>query len=230
MRTGLGRAGAAAVTAALMAAGCSASGGSGSSASRSASVVLPAVQAAVKTARSVHVTGNVTAASQAISLDLSFVGNTGLAGTMTVNGAAFGLLARAGQTFIKVNAAFLTMAKAPASACRTKCGKYVQVPAAEARTITGALTMTGLITNMFGQIPASARSSSVHFTPGTYDGQPALSFSHDGYTLEVAAKGKPYPLAISGRNGQYLDFSGWNSVTLPPAPSGSQVVNLSGLG
>jgi hypothetical protein len=70
----------------------------------------------------------------------------------------------------------------------------------------------------------------VRFTPGNYDGEPALRFSHDGYTLIVAGKGTPYPLAISGRNGEYLDFSDWNGVTLPPPPAASQLVNLSEIG
>jgi hypothetical protein len=218
---------AAAVTGVLMAAGCA---GAARSGSRAASALLPAVQAAVKSARSVHIAGSVTSASQAIALDVSFVGNGGLAGTMAVNGASFGLLTRSGQTYIKVNAAFLRTAKAPAAACVTICGKFVEVPAADAQTITGALSMRGLIQNMFGQIPASARSSSVKFTPCRYDGQPALRFSHDGYTLVVAGKGTPYPLAISGRNGEYLDFSDWNDVTLPPAPPASQLVHLSEIG
>jgi hypothetical protein len=231
MRNRLMRAASAAVAVSgvLMAAGCAAAAGSGTS-GRAASALLPAVQAAVKSARSVHITGSVTSGSQAITLDVSFVGNGGLAGTMAVNGASFGLLTRSGQTYIKVNAAFLQAARAPAAACMTICGKFVEVPAADAQTITGALSMRGLIQKMFGQIPASARRSSVQFTPGTYDGQPALRFSHDGYTLEVAGKGTPYPLAISGRNGEYLDFSDWNDATLPPAPTASQLVKLSELG
>jgi hypothetical protein len=231
MRNRLARAAAvgAAVTGVLMAAGCAAAVGPGT-AGRAASALLPAVQAAVKSARSVHITGSVTSASQAITLDVSFAGNGGLAGTMAVNGASFGLLTRSGQTYIKVNAAFLRTAKAPAAACTTICGKFVEVPAADAQTITGALSMRGLIQNMFRQIPAAARSSSVRFTPGNYDGEPALRFSHDGYTLIVAGKGTPYPLAISGRNGEYLDFSDWNDVTLPPPPAASQLVNLSEIG
>jgi hypothetical protein len=232
MRSGFVRAAAAAVAAlaGLSAAACSSAGSSAPSAARPASAVLSEVQAAVKSAQSVHMTGNVTSGSQSVSFDLSFVGASGLAGTMTVSGASLGLLTVAGQTYIKINSSFLVLAKAPASACAKVCGKYVKVPAADAQSITGALSMTGLIEGIFGKLPAPANTSKDDFVPATYNGQPVLQFKHAGYSLDVARSGKPYPLAITTPNGEYLDFSDWNAVTLPAPPPASQVVTLSQLG
>jgi hypothetical protein len=231
MRSGFVRAAVAAIAAlaGLSAAACS-SPGSGTSGVRPASALLPEVQAAVKSAQSVHMTGNVTSGSQAVSFDLTFVGASGLAGTMTVGGASLGLLTVAGQTYIKINSSFLALAKAPASDCKKVCGKYVKVPASDAQSITGALSMTGLIEGIFSKLPATAKTSKVDFVPATYQGQPVLQFKHAGYSLDVARNGKPYPLAITAPNGEYLDFSDWNAVTLPTPPPASQVVTLGQLG
>lgn len=217
-----------AVLAGLAAVACSSSGSPSSS--RQASVILPAVRSAIKSAKSVHMTGSVTSGSEAITIDLSFVGADGLSGIMTVNGASLGLLTVGGQTYIKINSSFLTLAKAPTSVCKVVCGKYVQLPTSDAQSITGELSMTGLINGLFDKLPSSAKASSVHFVPATYQGQPVLALRHAGFTLDVAAKGKPYPLAITGTNGEYLDFSDWNSAALPAAPPSSQLVNLSQLG
>ncbi len=193
-------------------------------------MVLPAVRSAIKSAKSVHMTGSVTSDSQLITIDLSFIGADGLSGTMAVNGATLGLLAVGGRTYIKINSSFLTLAKVPASVCKVVCGKYVQVPKGDAQSITGELSMTGLINGLFDKLPSSAKTSSVDFAPGTYQGQPVLALRHAGFVLDVAAQGKPYPLAITGTDGEYLDFSDWNSATLPAAPPSSQLVNLSQLG
>jgi hypothetical protein len=233
MRTGFVRSGAAAVAAAaaLMAAACGGSSGSGKpSGDKPASVLLPEINSAVKSAQSVHMTGSVKSGSQTVAFNLSFVGNTGLSGTMTVNGASLGLLSSAGKTYIKINSAFLTLAKAPASVCKILCGKYVELSSADAQSITGTLSMTSLVNGIFGKLPASTKDKNVDFVPGTYQGQSVLTFKKDGYSLDVASSGKPYPLAITAPDGEYLDFSQWNSVTLPAPPAAKDMVNLNQLG
>lgn len=209
-------------------AACSGSGAS--SGNKPASVVLPEVQSAVKSAKSVHMTGRVVSGSQTVTFDLSFVGTSAVYGTMAVSGASFGLLTLSGQTYIKINASFLTLAKAPASVCSVVCGKYVQVPAVDAESITGTLSMGGLMNGIFGKIPASAKSSKVNFVPATYHGQSVLQLKRSGYSIEVASSGTAYPLAITAPNDEYLDFSDWNSVSLPTLPPSSEIVNLSQLG
>jgi hypothetical protein len=114
--------------------------------------------------------------------------------------------------------------------CRRVCGKYVQVPVADAQAMTGVLSMTGLIDRLFGSLPSLAKTSGGYFGPAIYQGQSALQFRDRGYSMEVARTGTPYPLAITAPNGQYLDFSDWNAVTLPSPPPASELVRLSQLG
>lgn len=230
MHRGIVRVGIAIATAVgvSMVAACSGSGSAAPPAGKAATAVLPQITAAVRSASSVHMTGTVTSGSQTITLSISFAGSGGMAGTMTVNGANLGVLATNGQTYVKINPSFLALAKAPASACKQICGKYVQVPAADAQSITGALSMSGLIDGVFGKLPHAV--SGQYFVPGTYQGQSVLEFRQHGYTLIVAGHGKPYPLAITAPHGEYLDFSDWNAVTPPAPPPASQTVKIGALG
>jgi len=214
----------------LLVAGCGSSSSSPSnSGGKSAADVLPAMQSAVKAAQSVHMNGSVISGSEKIAIDLSFARSSDLAGTIGVNGASFYVLSLSGKTYVKLDASFLKFAKAPASACSVICGKYVQLPASSASQITGSLSMSGIANQMFGKIPASTKSSSVQFVPATYNGQQVLRFVGDGYTLDVAKTGKPYPVVILGPQGESIAFSNWNSVTLPSPPPASQIISLSKL-
>jgi hypothetical protein len=120
MRSALVRAAAAAVAGLLVPACASADAGR-PSAAKPPSALRREVQAAVRSAHSVHMTGSVlTTRSQHVTFDLSFVGTSGLAGTMTVNGARLGLISVGGQTYIKISSSFLALAKAPAT-CAGAC-------------------------------------------------------------------------------------------------------------
>jgi hypothetical protein len=49
-----------------------------------------------------------------------------------------------------------------------------------------------------------------------------------GGTVYVAAQGTPYPLRlVKGSN--RVDFTQWNSATIPPLPPANQVIDLSKL-
>jgi len=228
MRFIRGAAAAIAVSAGLLVAGCG--GGGSSSTTKTAADVVPAMQKAVKDAHSVHMVGSVSSGSQKIAINLSFSGQSDLSGTIGVNGAHFTVLSLAGKTYIKLDAAFLRFAKAPASACKVICGKYVALPASSASQITGQLSMRGISQQMFDKIPASVKSSKVKFVPATFQGQPVLRGHGDGYTLDVKRTNPPYPVAILGPNQQSIVFSNWNSVTMPSPPPANEIVSLSSLG
>jgi hypothetical protein len=185
------------------------------------------MQSAVKSAKSVHMTGSVMSGSQRITFDLSFYGRSDASGAFNDGLGKFSLLAVGGATYIKANAAFLKLAKAPASACRTLCGKYIKLPAASAGQLTGSLSMSSLTTQMFGSLPASVtKDTSDLFVRASYGGHPVLKFTGGGYTIEVAGTGPAYPLLITGSAGDSLAFSQWNAVPAPVAPPASQVVNI----
>jgi len=198
--------------------------------SKATAELMPQVQAAVKSATSVHMAGVVTAGSQTATIDMSFSGNS-LAGRIGINGQSLNVLSLNGRTFIKLDAAFLQAAQAPALVCARVCGKYLELPAASASQITGPLIMQQLLSRIFSNknMSSSAARACV-FSPATLKGQPVLQCLLAEDTVDVAAHGQPYPVYVSGPSGEYASFSDWNAVTLPAAPSGSQVVSIPNLG
>jgi hypothetical protein len=205
--------------------------GSAPAASKTSEKLMPQVQAAARSATSVHVTGMVTEGSQTVTMDVSLSGSS-MAGSMAVNGATFYILSLNGKTFIKINAAFLQqIAKAPAGVCAAICGKYVEIPGASASQIMGSISMQQLMLQIFNNRNiSSAASTGCVFSPATVNGQPVLQCHQAPYTVDVAAHGKPYLLDISGPHGEHIAFSDWNAATLPGPPPASQVISIPNLG
>jgi hypothetical protein len=198
--------------------------------SKASAKLMPQMQAAIEGATSVHMAGTVDDGSQVITIDMSFSGPA-MAGTVGSNGGSFDFLVLNGKTFVKLDATFLKHAKAPPSVCAKVCGKYVEIPAASASQITGALSMHQLMSHVFSNKSiSSAAASGCVFSPATVNGRLVLQCLDGGYTVDVAAHGKPYPVYLTGPHGQRIEFSDWNAVTLPAAPPASQVVSIPNLG
>lgn len=214
------------LSAGLALAGC----GSSQPGSKTAAQLIPEIVAAAESATSAHISGSGTYGSQNLVIDVSFSGGSA-AGSVGNNGQSFYFLSLNGKTYIKLDPTFLKMANAPASACAKVCGKYVQIPAAEATQITGSLSLHKLLTQAFdNKNTKDAEQSGCVFAPATVNGQHVLQCSQGGYTLDVAAHGKPYPVYLTGPNGEQLSFSNWNSVTLPAPPPASEVISIPNLG
>ena len=198
--------------------------------SKPAAQIVPELQEAANTAASVHVTGAVMSSRQTTTFDIGINGGS-VAGYLGAYGTRFYVWSQNGQSYVKLNAAFLNLEKAPASLCATICGKYVQLPASSAGQITGLLSMQQLDKQIFiTSAMSSVASSGCVFSPATRAGRSVLQCRQGAYTLDVAAHGQPYLVYWSGPNGQHLAFSEWNSVVLPSAPPSSQVVSASALG
>jgi hypothetical protein len=198
--------------------------------SEPAAQVVPEIQAAANAATSVHVAGSVTQKGQTTTIDVSFLGDS-VAGYLGAYGTTFYVLSEAGNSYVKLNAAYLAVEKAPASLCATICGKYVELSDSGTVEIAELLSMQQLVKEVFNaKAMSSAADSGCVFSPATVNGQSVLQCSQGGYTLDVAAQGQPYLLDWTGPHGQHLVFSDWNSVTLPPLPPASEVVSLSDLG
>ena len=213
-----------ALAAGLAASACSSGGG------QTAAKLMPQVQAAARGATSVQMAGSVPDGKQTATFDVRFNG-TSVAGTLGVNGHSFEVLVVNGVTYIKVDAAFLNAENAPASVCAKVCGKYVQLAASAAGQITRFLSMQALTTDVFSnKNMSSAAGSGCVFSPTTRNGTAVLECRQGGYTLDVAAHGKPYIVYFGGPNGEYIAFSAWNAVRPPAIPSASQVVSVNSLG
>lgn len=196
--------------------------------SKTAAKLIPEIVAAAESATSAHIAGSGPDGSQTVIMDMSFSGSSA-AGTIGINRESFYFLSLNGKTYIKINAAFLQAAKAPPSVCAKVCGKYVEIPASSASQITGSLSLHKILTQAFDNKNTSAAEASGDvFSPATVNGQHVLQVSEGGYTLDVAAHGKPYPLYYTGPHGEHLVFSDWNSATLPASPPASEVVSTLG--
>lgn len=187
----------------------------------SAAKVVPAMQSAVKSATSVHISGSVKQGSQQDTLDMVFQGNDA-SGTVSQGSQAYTILLVAGKAYVKVDQGFLKAANLPASDCNSMCGKYVEVPQSQMSQLTGSLSLASITHQFVSSLPSSVRNDTADvFQKSTFGGQPALKFAQGQYTIVVAGTGTPYLLYISdSSNGSHLTFSQWNSVpplTPPPA-------------
>jgi hypothetical protein len=200
-----------------------------SAAPRSPAQTVAQMRKAVQAASSVHLSGTLRNGGKPIALNLGLVRSGEFSGTLTQNGIPLRLIAAGGKVYVKATAAYLRELKAPASVCSIMCGKYVEVSRAQARSLSGSLSMSALLSSFTGKMPRLRNAGTT--TVAGRKGQVLLG--PDGSRLVVAATGTPYPLQAVGRrsngggqsNGT-LNFSRWNAVARPAAPPASQVVNL----
>jgi hypothetical protein len=218
-------AGSAAVVAVLLVAGCSggssgtATTGGSSPAGVAASAGPPPdpatlgkqVRSATAKATSFHVLAAVTDGGSKISMNMSMTRSGEMSGTMSAN------------SYIKISSGLLKSQHLPSAACALVCGKYLEVPAGQAKGMLNGLDMPSLLRQM-------SATSLTYVRTATVNGQPAWQMrASDGSTVYVAAQGPPYPLRVT-KGVSHADFTQWNAVTIPAPPPASQVVDLSQLG
>jgi hypothetical protein len=196
--------------------------------SRTAAVILPAMEAAMKTASSVHVAETLGSGSEREIIDASFKGSD-VSGSFILGSLNFGFLVVSGTFYVKVSQSYLQALGLPASDCSTACGKYFQPPASSAKKYVDTLNMSLLISEWL-KILKFVRSdnsdlSSV-FVPATLDGQRVLQLRGSGYTFDVTAAGAPYPVLISEPGIGIVRFSEWNSVPPVTAPPVGEIISL----
>jgi hypothetical protein len=229
-------AGSAAVVAVLLVAGCSGGGsgtaGSGGSSSPGVSAsagptpdaaALPKqVKSAMKNATSFHVSAVVTQGGSKVSADMSMARSGEMSGTMSAGQAPVSVLVTQGHAYLKVTSGLLKSQHLPTAACTLICGKYLKVPASQAKSMLNGMDMSSFL----GQVSVPRLS---YVRTVTVNGQPAWQMrASDGSTVYVAAHGPPYPLRMT-KGSSHADFTQWNAVTIPPPPPASQVVDLSEL-
>src|SRR5215831_7114015 len=217
------------VVSALFVAGC---GGGGSGPAGTASAGPPPdpaalgkqVESAVKKAASVHISAALKQGGDNISLNMTMTRSGDMSGGLAVNHAPVVVLVTHGQTYLKVTSALLKLQHLPAAACGRMCGKYLKVPASQAKSMLGGMTLTSLLNPMTSGVPDWTYVRTV-----TVDGQATWQMRDaGGTTAYVAAHGPPYPLRLA-KGSEHLDFTLWNAATIPPPPPASQVVDISQL-
>jgi hypothetical protein len=224
-------AGCAVAASALLAAGCGGSGtGSGSGSPPGAATLGQQMRSAIRNASSVHVSGTAASSSQTVRLNLSLTRAGGMSGTVTLGQAPVTILVTGGKAYTKLTASALQAMHLPISTCGTFCNKYLVLPASDAAGLTGGMGWSQLMNP--STFSGTAKPGTKVTGPFTINGQQAWKVSDSSGTGYVAAHGPAYPLRITAPSGQgvgQIDFTQWNSATIPGPPPASQQGNLSQL-
>jgi hypothetical protein len=210
-------------------AGCG--GGSGSSngeEDKTASQILADARRAATGAGSVHVTGTILDSGTRLKLDLHAGGATG-SGTISFRGSPIQVI-RIGKTlYMKAPASFYTATGANNATASLLDGKWLKASAtqkdfAELAQLTRLEDLLQLTTKPDGKISKSGTS--------TVGGVTVIELKDDkGGSLYIATKGKPYPVALRGKDATSsgnVRFADWGEAVEARAPKGA--VDLGSLG
>jgi len=228
------------LVAAMLVAACGANSGASSSAPSSASVPagssVPAaagsppagavlarqMNSAVAKATSVHIRAALSQGGNPVTTDLSLTRANDMYGQLVYKNAPLTVLVTQGHTYIKVTSATLKALGLPSAACVLMCNKYLKMTAGQSQRMTGGLGWSSTVGSLNSIL-------SLHYAgPATVNGQPAWQMHAGTGAIYVAAQGPAYPLRIVTASDR-VDFTQWNSVTIPPPPPASQVVDISQL-
>ena len=221
--------------------GTTSSPSSSSSSSTTTEAKLPTAAALFDQARksalaaeSAHITGSVTDDGKPMTIDLAGTtdGSNQALELGVGDGAKATILTVAGKYFLLGNDEFWT-SQGGADAAKLLSGKYVNVPAAEAKDF-GDLTIKSLLTDLFGdkEMQASLASTDSKVAKTTVDGADAYSITDkagkEKGELVVSADGKATILQLVGPDDDTgeLAFSEWNKVAKVAAPDPSKVITL----
>ncbi|MGE5135642.1 MAG: hypothetical protein ACM32E_22375 [Gemmatimonadota bacterium] len=221
-------AGCAVAVSALLAAGCG--GGTGSGSAPGAAALARQMRSAIRNATSVHVSGTAAGNGQQVHLNLSLTRAGGMSGTVALGQAQVTILVTGGKAYTKLTPSALSAMHLPISTCGTFCNKYLVLPASDAAGLTGGMGWSQLMNP--STFSGTARPGTKVTGPFTINGQQAWKVSDSSGTGYVAAHGPAYPLRIIAPRGQgpgQIDFTQWNSATIPGSPPASQQVTLSQL-
>ncbi len=206
------------------------SAGNGIAAKAPAQIVNAAI-AATRSARSVHVQGNVTGA-QTLGINLRLRNGTGATGSISENGVSFRIVVVNGGFYFQGDRAFWLKVGHSPTAARLLVGRWLRSNANDAQ-FAGAAKLASIRT----LLPATLANHGT-LTKGataTVGGQPAIAV-HDahGGTIQVATTGRPYVLHVSktGAQSGSLNFDDYNQAFTVVAPkhalNASQLEKLGG--
>lgn len=211
------------VIAVAVVAGCG--GSSSNESTKTATQIVQDATAAVKNVKGVHLTGTFTTAGKrvAVAVDL---GRQAGQGTLNL-GDAHADVARVGDVFyVRGNSAFLKLFAGQAAATllhdRWLSGSTTKPP-------LNAFAQFFSIDSLLKEALAGTTATTLKkLGTRTYKGQKVIAISDPAAheTLLVAASGKPYPVAATGRG--TIEFSNWDKDVKVTAPEGA--TDITGLG
>ncbi len=208
---------------AVVAGGCG--GSSSNESTKTAAQIVRDATAAVNGVKGVHMSGTFTSSGKRVSLTLD-LGQTSGQGTIE-QGAAHADVARIGEvSYIRGNSAFWKLFAGQGAAVllhdRWLSGSTTKPPL---NAFAQFLSIDALLKQAF---KGTASHKLKKLGTRTYKGQKVIAIADpaDHETLLVAAEGKPYPVAATGKG--TIDFSNWDKDVSVTAPKGA--TDITGLG
>lgn len=234
--------GALVLAAALGTAGCT--GGSGPSATTTTSAptsatspasptssftttgeVFTASQKALNAAASAHVKGRIADAGQTMTIDLAGTRDgANQSVTVNLNEGEISILTVGGQFYLKADGAFWKTQGLGTNADKL-AGKYVQMPAAQAKALAD-FSVSGFLSQVFTGKEATAMAKSTAApTQESVDGVSAYVVKDSGTAVYIATD-TLLPVKLTAPNGAgTLEFSEWNAVKPFTAPAAGDIVD-----
>src|SRR3954470_13116345 len=219
------------VLAATMAfvAGCGGGSGSGNGEEdKTAGRILADARSAATAAGTVHVTGTIRDSGTPLTLDLRAGDRTG-SGTITFRGSPVRVI-RIGQTlYIRAPETFYAATGADSATATLLAGKWLKASATQKdfgqlAQLTRLKDLLALTTKPDGAVSKGGTS--------TVAGTRVIALKDDkGGSLYIATTGKPYPVALRGKDATSsgdVRFSDWGAPVEASAPKGA--IDLGALG
>jgi hypothetical protein len=211
------------VALAVIAGGCG--GSSSNESTKTAAQIVQDATAAVKDVKGVHMTGTFISSGKRVGLTLDLGQQSGK-GTLSL-GDAHADVARVGDvSYIRANSAFWKLFAGSSAAVllhdRWLSGSTTKPPL---NAFAQFLSIDALLKEAF---TGTASNKLKKLGTRTYKGQQVIAISDpaDHETLLVAATGKPYPVAATGKG--TIAFSNWDTDVSVTAPKGA--TDITGLG
>jgi hypothetical protein len=183
--------------------------------------LIPSMQAAVRTAQSVHVDGDVFADGRPVELNLGVTRQGAFAGSVTEDGVPLQVVGIGDRFYFKATSRVLHLLGVPAAACAVVCGKYLETTGAQIEREVGSVSMATLTSDLTSNLPRMTEDGSA-----VVRGQRAWVLAGaNGATVEVAITGGHYPLEVDSPPSKHevVFFSGWNRVTSPKPPPAREI-------
>jgi hypothetical protein len=185
-------------------------------ADREASEIVRAAENALRTAKSVRITGQVQEQGEQVTLDMRIGREVGARGTIERGSTKAELIRIGDQLWLKGKSFW---AETAGNAVAGKIGnRWVQVPPS---VTSGAGGSIDGLTNINGVVDQLLRSQGTGVTKGEQTqirGVPAITLKNvGGGSMWVATEGPAFPLRMGGGN-QRIDFTDYNKPVNVAAP------------
>ncbi|MFN2568408.1 MAG: hypothetical protein ABR564_02260 [Candidatus Dormibacteria bacterium] len=207
-----------AAAALVVACGGTTSSGDNGEPGKDAKTILADSVAAMRSARSAHMAGDITTSDAHVLLNIDIAGKDAISGTFTIDGTPVRITTSGGNSYLAGRALWNKVD--PSGKAGELFGeRCVLVPPTfpgAASILSGISQISDLngLADSLSKPKGTVSKGSITSTGGS----PAITIKDSESTLYVATQGRPYPLRVemSGSDGGHLDFAYNRRITVAP--------------